>query len=106
MASAFLNTGEPGSQLKRDVRILLMSDGYCNEPDCTKETVTDIKEKHIDKIRFCCCLLAHEEEEDLEDAETLMKEIASYDKSGRHCYTRVSNGKDLRSFFEGSSTDE
>jgi len=106
MADAFLKSGEPESNNKRDARILLMSDGYCNEPEKTREVVTHFKDTHGDKLRFCCCLLAHTDEQDLELAESLMKEIASTDKSGKLCFTRVSNGKDLRSFFEGSSTDE
>jgi len=106
MASAFLKTAEPGNQLKRDARILLMSDGYCNEPENTKEVSINIKSNHGDKIRMCCCLLSDEDEEALDEAETLMKHIASNDKSGKLCFTRASTGRDLRSFFEGSSTDE
>lgn len=106
IADAFLKTTEPGNQLKRDARILLMSDGYCNAPHKTREVVSSIKGKHAEKIRFCCCLLANEWEEELEEAESLMREIASNDKSGKLCFTRAFNGRDLRSFFEGSSTDE
>ncbi len=106
MADAFLKSSEPGSNNKRDARILLMSDGYCNEPEKTREVVSKFKLIHGNKLRVCCCLLAHTDEEDLELAESLMKEIASTDKSGKLCFTRVSNGNDLRSFFEGSSTDE
>jgi len=106
MAAAFLKTAEPGNQLKRDARILLMSDGYCNEPENTKKVVINIKSNHGDKIRMCCCLLSNEGEEALVEAEALMKDIASNDKSGRLCFTRASTGRDLRSFFEGSSTDE
>lgn len=106
VATAFINSKSPGSRLERTVRILLMSDGYCNMPENTREVATAIKEKHLDAVRICCCLLSAQDEEFFEEAEDLMKSVATELKNGKICYTNGTRGSDLRSFFERSSTEE
>ena len=106
IASAFLNSATPGSQLKRNVRVLLMSDGYCNKPDLTLEVAETLKSKYGDTVRFCTCLLSKDEEQSLNRAEALMQQIATTVKGDKLCYTRATTGHELRQFFERSSTED
>jgi uncharacterized protein YegL len=105
VAEAFLNSAPSGSQLKRTVRILLMSDGYCHNPDASRELADKFKSKYLEKIRLCTCLISNDQE-DFTAAEELMKDIASLVNANKLCYTRATSGHELRQFFERSSTED
>ncbi len=104
LATAFLNSAERNKLLERDVRIVLMSDGLCHMPKSTIEIAQKIKSDYSDTIRICTSLLGKNEDSNICEAESLMKEIASKDENDQPFYTRSYNALDLRSFFERSTT--
>jgi uncharacterized protein YegL len=106
VATEFINNKPQGSRLERTVRILLMSDGYCDMPTNTTIVANNIKDNHGETVRICCCLLADQNEEFFLEAEELMKSIASKSNDGRIFFTNSNRGSDLRGFFERSSTEE
>jgi uncharacterized protein YegL len=106
ITEAFLKSTQERSGLRTTVRILLMTDGYCDEPEKTFSIAEELKHKYQDKVRICSSLLVNEEETGWESAEMLLKSISSSDSKGELCYKRTISGSELRNFFERSSTED
>lgn len=106
MGAAFLASGPANSKLKRAVRIVLMSDGYANDPAETVAAVSRIRTTYPDTMRICTSFLVNENEEDSQLAGEFMASLASVDRDGNPYFQRTSSGAALRNFFEKSSTEE
>lgn len=108
MAKSFLNNQSVTSKLSRSVRIILMSDGYPNDPKEAISVAESIKNSYSDTtMRLCTCFLGNEnDEEHWRSAEAFMKSLASTDRSNNQFFTKSHSGAELRNFLEKSSTEE
>jgi uncharacterized protein YegL len=95
LANQFLN--DPESKiLDHTVRIIVMSDGLCLQPESTKEIAEKLKKN--DKITICSTLFTKNgniEKDELEKARSILLDIAS----GENFYKTVYGEEDLKQFF-------
>lgn len=104
MAEAFLNSVDSSQQLKRTVRIMLITDGFATDEEKAITAANRIKEKWQDIVRINTALFGRKEEDEFERAESTLKQLASTTPEGKLCYTKTPSEAELRAFFERSST--
>jgi uncharacterized protein YegL len=95
LAERFLNNPEAAS-IPYDVRIIVMSDGLCQEPEQTKQIADQLKQNN--KIMLCSSLftpISKVGETDFTEAKTVLSDIAT----AINLYKTTYKETDLRQFF-------
>jgi uncharacterized protein YegL len=97
-ATDFLNNSE-ANIVPHEVRIIVMSDGFCQNGNSTKQIAERLKQN--DNIKICASLFTTKTnigDNETNQAKSLLQEIAS----GVMCYKTTYSEKDLREFFISS----
>ncbi|GHT28131.1 hypothetical protein AGMMS49574_01830 [Bacteroidia bacterium] len=98
LSAQFLSNPE-AKIIPHDVRVVVMSDGMCGNPDATKNIANRLKQN--DKIIICASLFTTKEniaEDGIKQAKTILQDIAS----GANFYKTTYGETDLRQFFISS----
>lgn len=96
LATDFLSKQE---SIPQDVRIIVMSDGFCQSPDTTKQVADRLKQN--EKVTICASLFTTKTNagnDETSQAKSLLQEIAS----DVMCYKTTYSDTDLRQFFISS----